>query len=127
MRRPARRYLVNGQIARELDRMIDELEAQGTTEPFFLYGKHGGGREDLALVERKGDTTSMATCVRCGGTMAPQTVATNKKRGAVASVLWTAAAVMTCGIILLIPLLTRKGSKAKTFMVCTNCGHRRTA
>lgn len=69
----------------------------------------------------------MAQCKKCGGPMTAQTVALQKKRGVFASVLWIIAAIGTCGIILLIPLLTRKGSKVKTYMVCQNCGCRQTA
>lgn len=38
------------------------------------------------------------------------------------SLIWIILAVCTCGLILLIPLLTKKGSKTKSVIVCQNCG-----
>lgn len=59
--------------------------------------------------------------------MVPQTVAVQKKRGTFASIMWILAAICTAGIILLIPLLNKKGSKVQTYMVCQDCGHRQAA
>ena len=38
------------------------------------------------------------------------------------SLLWILLACCTCGIALLIPILTRKGSKTKSVIVCQDCG-----
>ena len=64
-------------------------------------------------------------CPRCGSyNVSVQAVAEQKKRGCIASVLWILLAIATLGIILLIPLLSKKGSKTKTYAVCQNCGNR---
>lgn len=68
---------------------------------------------------------SALTCPRCGShNISVQAVATQKKRGCFASIMWILLAVCTLGIILLIPILTKKGSKMNTFAVCQDCGHR---
>ena len=64
-------------------------------------------------------------CPNCGSDhVTVQAVAEQKKRSCLMSCLWILLAICTCGLILLIPLLTRKGSKTKTFAVCQNCGHK---
>lgn len=48
-----------------------------------------------------------------------------KKRGLVSTLIWILLAICTCGIILIIPILTggSKGKiKTKTAFVCLNCG-----
>lgn len=48
-----------------------------------------------------------------------------KKRGLVSTLIWILLAICTCGIILIIPILTggSKGKiKTKTSFVCLNCG-----
>lgn len=65
------------------------------------------------------------TCKKCGS----QDVITfivehQKKRGCLAVCLWVLLAVCTCGVILLVPLLSKKGSKTITYAVCQNCGKR---
>lgn len=48
-----------------------------------------------------------------------------KKRGIIATLIWIMLAICTCGIILIIPILTggSKGKiKTKTSFVCLNCG-----
>lgn len=65
------------------------------------------------------------TCPNCGSThIIVQAVAEQKKRGCLMSCLWILLAICTFGLILLIPLLTRKGSKTKTYAICQNCGHK---
>ena len=65
------------------------------------------------------------TCPNCGSNhVTVQAVAEQKKRGCLAACLWILLAICTCGLILLIPLLTRKGSKTKTYAVCQDCGHK---
>ena len=65
------------------------------------------------------------TCPNCGSThIIVQAVAEQKKRGCLMSCLWILLAICTCGLILLIPLLTRKGSKTRTYAVCQDCGCR---
>lgn len=64
-------------------------------------------------------------CPRCGSTnIQYQAVAEQKKRGCLSSLIWVILAICTIGIILLIPLLTKKGSKTRTYAVCQTCGHR---
>ncbi len=63
-------------------------------------------------------------CKKCGSNnINVQMVAEQKKRGILMSILWIIAAICTFGIILLIPLLTKKGSKTKKYVVCQNCGY----
>lgn len=65
------------------------------------------------------------TCPNCGSDhVTVQAVAEQKKRGCLMSCLWILLAICTFGLILLIPLLTRKGSKTKNYAICQNCGHR---
>lgn len=65
----------------------------------------------------------MLRCKHCGSTnVTVQAVEKQKKRGIIMSLLWILLAVCTCGIALLIPLITRKGSKTKSVIVCQNCG-----
>ncbi len=66
-------------------------------------------------------------CGRCGSNnVSIQMIAQRKKRGCLASLLWIGAAVCTCGLILLIPLLIRKGDKIRKYIVCNDCGYTRT-
>lgn len=65
----------------------------------------------------------MLTCKYCGShNVTVQAVEKIKKRGIIMSLLWILLAVCTCGIALLIPILTKKGSKTKSVIVCQNCG-----
>lgn len=64
-------------------------------------------------------------CPKCGSTnVSVQAVAEQKKRGCFMSLLWILLAVFTLGMVIWIPLLTKKGSKTKTYAVCQQCGHR---
>lgn len=47
-----------------------------------------------------------------------------KKRGCFAVTMWIVLAICTCGLILLVPLLTRKRGKTVVNAVCHNCGYR---
>lgn len=38
------------------------------------------------------------------------------------SLVWIILACATCGLALLIPLITKKGSKTKSVIVCQDCG-----
>lgn len=65
----------------------------------------------------------MLKCKHCGSTnISVQAVEKQKKRGLLMSIIWILLAICTCGLILFIPLLTRKGSKTKSVIVCQNCG-----
>lgn len=65
----------------------------------------------------------MLSCKHCGSTnITVQAVEKRKKRGIIMSLVWILLAICTCGIALLIPILTRKGSKTKSVIVCQNCG-----
>lgn len=65
----------------------------------------------------------MLQCKYCGSTnVKVQAVEKQKKRGCLAALIWIALAICTCGLILLIPLLTKKGSKTKSVIVCQDCG-----
>ena len=64
-------------------------------------------------------------CPNCGSdNVTVQAVAEQKKRSCLMSCLWLLLAICTFGLILLIPLLTRKGSKTKSYAICQNCGHK---
>lgn len=76
--------------------------------------------DEVVLSEKSG-----LVCPKCGGrNVTAQVVEKQKKRGCFASIMWILLAICTLGTVLLIPLLTRKGSKTLTFAVCQNCGHR---
>ena len=38
------------------------------------------------------------------------------------SIVWILIAIVTCGLVILIPMLTKKGSKTKSVIVCQDCG-----
>lgn len=64
-------------------------------------------------------------CPKCGSNnITVQAVAEQKKRGCLSVFLWILLAICTCGLVLFIPLLTRKGSKTRTYAVCQDCGCR---
>ena len=65
----------------------------------------------------------MLKCKYCGSTnVSVQAIEKKKKRGIFASILWIVFALCTCGLALLIPILTKKGSKTKSVIVCQDCG-----
>ena len=65
----------------------------------------------------------MLKCKYCNSTnVTVQAVEQQKKRGIIMSIIWILLALCTCGIALLIPILTKKGSKTKSVIVCQNCG-----
>ncbi len=64
-------------------------------------------------------------CPKCGSqNVNVQAVAEQKKRGCFMSALWLFLACCTLGLILIIPALTQKGSKTRTYAICQDCGHR---
>ena len=77
--------------------------------------------DEVLLSEKSG-----LVCPKCGSrNVSVQVVEKQKKRGCFASLMWILLAVTIVGLILLlIPALSRKGSKTLTFAVCQNCGHR---
>lgn len=76
--------------------------------------------DEVVLSEKSG-----LVCPKCGSrNVTAQVVEKQKKRGCFASIMWILLAICTGGLLLLIPLLTRKGSKTLTFAVCQNCGHK---
>lgn len=65
----------------------------------------------------------MLKCKYCNSTnVTIQAVEQQKKRGIIMSIIWILLALCTCGIALLIPILTKKGSKTKSVIVCQDCG-----
>lgn len=63
-------------------------------------------------------------CKKCGSeNVTMQSVAVQKKRGVFASILWILAGICTCGLLWLIPLLTKKGSKVKGYAICQDCAY----
>ena len=68
---------------------------------------------------------NMIVCPNCrSDKVSVQVVERQKKRGCFAAMMWILLAICTCGLILLVPLITRKGSKTVTYAVCHNCGYR---
>lgn len=77
----------------------------------------------IATTLKEGE--NMLVCPHCrSDKVGVQVVERQKKRGCFAATMWILLAICTCGLILLVPLLTRKGSKTVTYAVCHNCGHR---
>lgn len=65
----------------------------------------------------------MLKCKYCNSTnVTVQAVEKQKKRGIIMSLIWILLACCTCGLALLIPIITKKGSKTKSVIVCQNCG-----
>lgn len=65
----------------------------------------------------------MLKCKYCGSTnVTVQAVESHKKRGILMSIVWILIAIVTCGLVILIPMLTKKGSKTKSVIVCQDCG-----
>lgn len=80
-------------------------------------------REQLAM-QRNAEQEKMV-CPRChSNSVVVQAVAEQKKRGCFMSALWVLLAIFTVGLILWVPLLTRKGSKTRTYAICQTCGFR---
>lgn len=68
-------------------------------------------------------------CPKCGSQNVAAQVVTDvktKRRGCIGWCLWILLAVLTLGLILIIPLITNSKVKTKnhTEAVCQNCGHR---
>ena len=74
----------------------------------------------------QGANPSGMFCERClSNNVIVSTVAMQKERGCLMVCLWIFLAICTVGLILLlIPLLMKKGDKAITYATCQNCGHR---
>lgn len=69
------------------------------------------------------------TCPKCSSdrvTVQAVTETKTKHRGCLGWAGWILLAVLTVGLILIIPLLTNSKTKSKTRTqaVCQNCGHR---
>lgn len=65
----------------------------------------------------------MLQCKYCNSTnVTVQAVEKQKKRGIIMSLFWILLACCTCGLALLVPIITKKGSKTKSVIVCQNCG-----
>lgn len=68
-------------------------------------------------------------CPRCGSenvNVLPVTKVKSKHRGCLGWCVWIFLALITCGLILIIPLLTNSKIKSKTHTeaICQNCAHR---
>ncbi|MDR1409342.1 MAG: hypothetical protein LBJ12_03540 [Oscillospiraceae bacterium] len=68
-------------------------------------------------------------CPHCGSTNLayfPVTQVKTKNRGCVGWAFWILLAVLTCGLILIIPAITNSKTKSKvrTQAVCQTCGNR---
>ena len=67
----------------------------------------------------------MMICKNCGSdNVNVQALALNKRRGCVASLLWFILGVFTFGLLWIIPLISKKGSKVKGYAVCQSCGYK---
>lgn len=69
------------------------------------------------------------TCPKCGSSnciIVPVSETKTKYRGCCSWFLWIILAMMTCGLILIIPLITNRKIKTKTreVVICQNCGKR---
>ena len=68
-------------------------------------------------------------CKKCGTEM--QIISNNviktQHRGLIGWLLWIILAICTCGLILIIPLLTNTKVKGKTYsyLYCPNCGNKK--
>lgn len=67
-------------------------------------------------------------CPKCGSENVIVQAVTHTKtkhRGCIGWSLWILLAICTCGLILIIPLITNSKTKSKTHSeaVCQNCGH----
>ena len=67
-------------------------------------------------------------CPHCGSTNVNVQVASDvssKKRGFIATCLWILLAVCTLFLIVIIPMIMKKGTKTtfRKFAVCNSCGH----
>lgn len=68
-------------------------------------------------------------CKKCGTKMQliNCTKVDTKHRGCLMWMIWLILAICTCGLILIIPLVTNTKVKSKneTYMICPNCGYRK--
>lgn len=68
-------------------------------------------------------------CPKCGSenvTVQAVTETKTKHRGCLGWACWIFLAIVTIGLIIIIPLITNSKSKSKTHTeaICQNCGHR---
>jgi ssDNA-binding Zn-finger/Zn-ribbon topoisomerase 1 len=68
-------------------------------------------------------------CPKCGSyniRFQLETKTETKRRGCLGWLWWMFLALCTCGLILIIPLITNSKvkSKSKTVGICQDCGHR---
>lgn len=68
-------------------------------------------------------------CPKCGSTdihFENETEVHTERRGCLGWLIWILLAICTCGLILIIPLLTNSKvkSKSKVVAICQNCGHK---
>jgi len=65
------------------------------------------------------------SCNKCGSNnVFVQAVAEQKKRGCLATVAWITLTIFTCGLLIIIPLIMKKGSRTVTWATCQSCGNR---
>ena len=90
--------------------------------PYIKIAIYKSYRKCISAITLKREVKRMI-CPKCGSeNVVIQAVAEKKKRGCFAAAMWILLAICTFGLVLLIPLLTRKGSKTKIYAVCQNCG-----
>lgn len=83
------------------------------------------GVNQPVITNSNSNANFLKRCPKCGSTnISYQAVAEQKKRGCFAVGLWILLACCTCGLILLIPLLKKKGTKTRTYAICQTCGNR---
>lgn len=64
------------------------------------------------------------TCKRCGSPNVKFSFVAEQKRTSTLEILfWLVLAFFTYGLVLLIPLLAKSGSKTEKYAVCQDCGH----
>ena len=62
-------------------------------------------------------------CPNCGNTeWHIENIVKEKRRGCFMWCVWLLLGVLTCGLILIIPMFTNRKRKNKTKFVCKNCG-----
>jgi DNA-directed RNA polymerase subunit RPC12/RpoP len=70
-------------------------------------------------------TRPTIVCPRCGSSRVfVQAVTQTKNRGCFGWAMWILLAILTIGLIIIIPLVTNSKSKTHTEAICQNCGHR---
>ncbi len=102
-----------------------EKPKQEPEDDFVYHGKVDYTPPPAYTYEQKRPSLK---CPKCGSdriNVAPVTDVWTQHRGCIGWCLWILLTLCTCGLMIIIPLITNSKTKSKTHSeaVCQNCGH----